>query len=49
VRKESPTRPLTDGQLCQALRLRGYNVARRTVTKYRLALSIPSSEQRGRH
>jgi RNA polymerase sigma-54 factor len=48
VQRESPYRPLTDRQICQILENRGFNVARRTVAKYRLALNIPSSEQRGR-
>ncbi|UCH33729.1 MAG: RNA polymerase factor sigma-54 [Armatimonadota bacterium] len=48
VQRESPYRPLTDRQICQILATRGFKVARRTVAKYRLALNIPSSEQRGR-
>jgi RNA polymerase sigma-54 factor len=48
VQRESPYRPLTDRQICQILHSRGFKVARRTVAKYRLALQIPSSEQRGR-
>ena len=48
IRRESPNRPLTDAQLCQVLGQRGCQIARRTVAKYRLALQIPSSDQRGR-
>jgi len=48
VMRESPYRPLTDRQICQVLASRGFKVARRTVAKYRMALNIPSSEQRGR-
>lgn len=48
VQRESPYRPLTDRQICQILDTRGVRIARRTVAKYRLALNIPSSEQRGR-
>jgi RNA polymerase sigma-54 factor len=48
VQRESPYRPLTDRQIGQILASRGFKVARRTVAKYRLALNIPSSEQRGR-
>lgn len=48
IRRESPNRPLTDQQICQILEQRGHRIARRTVAKYRLALRIPSSEQRGR-
>jgi len=46
VGRESPEAPLTDDQICRALRMRGHHIARRTVAKYRLALRIPSSEQR---
>jgi len=49
IRRESPTAPLTDAQMCQILAMRGFRVARRTVAKYRLALQIPSSGQRGAH
>jgi RNA polymerase sigma-54 factor len=48
VGRESPDSPLTDDQICRALHVRGYHIARRTVAKYRLALRIPSSEQRRR-
>ena len=47
--KENPDRPLTDEQICHILRVRGFRIARRTVAKYRLALRLPSSVQRGRH
>lgn len=47
--REDPQRPLTDEQLRQVLRVRGFRVARRTVAKYRLSLRLPSSAQRGRH
>ncbi|MDH4209278.1 MAG: hypothetical protein OEV76_10420, partial [Anaerolineae bacterium] len=46
---EDPDRPLTDEQICRILRVRGFQIARRTVAKYRLALRLPSSVQRGRH
>ena len=46
---EDPERPLTDEQICRILRVRGFQIARRTVAKYRLALRLPSSPQRGRH
>jgi len=45
---ESPDDPLTDEKIARILRLRGINIARRTVAKYRLALRLPSSVQRGR-
>ena len=46
---ENPDKPLTDEQIRRILRVRGFDVARRTVAKYRLALGMPSSNQRGRH
>jgi RNA polymerase sigma-54 factor len=46
---EDPTHPLTDEEICRVLRVRGFQIARRTVAKYRLALHLPSSIQRGRH
>lgn len=46
VAKESKTSPLTDedlaGQLCE----HGFDVARRTVAKYRIKMGIPSTRQR---
>ncbi len=48
VRQEDPARPLTDGQLCEELTARGYPVARRTVSKYRTCLGIPSASERRR-
>ena len=38
--------PLSDEDLVNKLRESGYPVARRTVTKYRKMLKIPSSRQR---
>jgi len=46
---EDPTSPLTDEQICRVLQVRGFQIARRTVAKYRLALRLPNSIQRGRH
>jgi RNA polymerase sigma-54 factor len=47
VDREDKKSPLSDDQLVLALsRRHGIDVARRTVTKYRKALSIPSSRQR---
>jgi RNA polymerase sigma-54 factor len=48
IQREARNRTLTDQQIAQILASRGYPVARRTVTKYRLALRIPSSNQRRR-
>lgn len=48
IRAEPPGAPLTDEQLQKLLGEWGFELARRTVTKYRLALRIPSSTQRRR-
>jgi RNA polymerase sigma-54 factor len=48
IQREGRGRSLTDQQLAQILASRGYAIARRTVTKYRLALRIPASHQRKR-
>lgn len=46
VDKENKDDPLSDDALVEALSKEGYTLARRTVTKYRKALNIPSSRQR---
>jgi RNA polymerase sigma-54 factor len=47
VDAENPAEPLSDDQLAALLEERhGVKIARRTVTKYRKALDIPSSSQR---
>lgn len=46
IAEESPTSPLSDNQLTNLLKQQGINVARRTVAKYREAMSIPSSHER---
>ena len=43
---ENPRKPLSDEALSQALAKKGYDVARRTVTKYREQLSIPVARLR---
>lgn len=43
---ENKDDPLSDDALVEELAKQGYNLARRTVTKYRKALNIPSSRQR---
>jgi RNA polymerase sigma-54 factor len=45
---EDPRRPLSDARLADLLKATGVPVARRTVAKYREALSIPSSHDRVR-
>ncbi|MBN2489319.1 MAG: RNA polymerase factor sigma-54 [Planctomycetes bacterium] len=47
IQKEDPKNPLSDEDIMQTLcRDLGLHIARRTVTKYRKALAIPSSRQR---
>ena len=46
VQRENAHHPLTDHQLEEALAEHGYRLARRTVTKYRRQLGIPSSRHR---
>lgn len=46
VGAEDKNDPLSDDALVEELKKHGYNLARRTVTKYRKLLDIPSSRQR---
>jgi len=46
VDNEDKDHPLSDDALVEALATQGYQLARRTVTKYRKAMNIPSSRQR---
>jgi RNA polymerase sigma-54 factor len=46
IDKEDKSNPLSDEDLVTKLQEAGYPVARRTVTKYRKMLNIPSSRQR---
>ncbi len=46
VDKEDKRHPYSDDDLVQELKKVGMNVARRTVTKYRQKMKIPSSRQR---
>lgn len=41
VNAEDKKHPLTDDELCAQLKEKGYNIARRTVAKYREQLDIP--------
>lgn len=43
---EDKHKPLSDEDLVEALKQHGLNVARRTITKYREKMQIPSSRQR---
>jgi RNA polymerase sigma-54 factor len=45
---ENPTKPLSDSKIADLLNDKGINVARRTVAKYREAMSIASSSERKR-
>ncbi len=46
VHDETPTAPLSDGEIAERLAEQGISVARRTVAKYREALRIPPATQR---
>lgn len=46
VNSEDKSKPLTDEQLTHILKEKGYNIARRTVAKYREQLSIPVARLR---
>lgn len=46
VNDEDKKKPLTDEKLCQVLKDKGYNIARRTVAKYREQLNIPVARLR---
>jgi len=46
VAQEDKRKPVTDDKLAQVLRERGYNIARRTVAKYREQLNIPVARLR---
>jgi RNA polymerase sigma-54 factor len=48
IAAEDPTRILSDDQLVTTLRQEGFDIARRTVAKYREAMGIGSSVQRRR-
>lgn len=46
IEKESKERPLSDDKLEKMLNARGYNIARRTVAKYREQLNLPVARLR---
>ena len=46
VEAEDPAKPLSDSKLSALLRENGFEVARRTVAKYRQELNIPSTQLR---
>ena len=49
VDNEDPTHPLSDEAITRALKQQGYEVARRTVAKYRGILHIPTAAMRQQH
>ncbi len=46
IEKENKQKPLSDDKLTQILQEKGYNVARRTIAKYREQLNIPVARLR---
>jgi len=46
VENENKRKPLTDDRLAELLKENGYNIARRTVAKYREQLNIPVARLR---
>ena len=46
IEKENKRKPLTDEKLAAILKKKGYNIARRTVAKYREQLNIPVARLR---
>ena len=48
IDSEDKSKPYSDDKLEKILNQRGYNIARRTVAKYRESMRIPSSVQRRR-
>ena len=46
VENENPMKPLSDNQISENFTDKGISIARRTITKYREKLNIPSSTER---
>jgi len=46
IKNEDRSSPLSDGGIADTLQKQGIDIARRTVTKYRKAMKIPSSRRR---
>jgi RNA polymerase sigma-54 factor len=46
IENENKKKPLNDDALAEVLKTKGYNIARRTVAKYREQLSIPVARLR---
>lgn len=49
IENEDPKSPLSDQEISDILKAKGYNIARRTVTKYRESLGILSSSLRKKY
>lgn len=48
ISAENPKKPLSDSKIASVLKDQGVNVARRTIAKYREAMSVPPSNERKR-
>ena len=46
IESEDKQKPLSDDELTELLQEKGYNIARRTVAKYRELLNIPVARLR---
>ena len=46
IETEAKLKPLTDDELVDLLKEKGYNIARRTIAKYRKQLNIPVARLR---
>ena len=46
IDEEDPSNPLSDDRLCELLREQGFQIARRTVAKYRDQLMIDTAQKR---
>ncbi len=46
LKEENKEKPFSDEEIALLLKKRGISISRRTVTKYRLELGIPSKSQR---
>ena len=49
INNEDPIRPKSDQDIAKILKNRGINIARRTVTKYREQMGLPSANGRKKH
>jgi len=46
IEGENKSKPLTDDELVDLLKVRGYKIARRTIAKYRQQLNVPVARLR---